>query len=89
MQFIDGARRSGTGGEDHTVVDPSTGRPIVDYEVAGTQDVEDAMRAAKNAAGAWGEATPAERAGVLISAGRMLTERADEFAAIESRNAGK
>ncbi|MFD5224217.1 aminobutyraldehyde dehydrogenase [Microbacterium sp. NPDC058342] len=89
MQFIGGRRGEGTGRDEFTVVDPSSGRRLIDYRIAEAGDVERAMIAAREASLGWGAATPAERSGVLNRAARMLSDRADEFAAVESRNAGK
>jgi betaine-aldehyde dehydrogenase len=89
LQFIDGIRRPGTSDDEIAVLDPSTERLITKYAFATPHDVDDAVAAAATAAGEWAHTTPAERAGVLTRAARLLAERAGEVAAIESRNAGK
>ncbi|MDQ7909020.1 aminobutyraldehyde dehydrogenase [Phytohabitans sp. ZYX-F-186] len=89
MQFLAGARRAGSGDRTIPVSDPSTGEVITTYTPATERDVTDAIAAARSAAGEWGRVPPAERAGVLNRASRILADRAVEVAAVESRNAGK
>ncbi|SEB66039.1 gamma-aminobutyraldehyde dehydrogenase [Microbacterium hydrocarbonoxydans] len=89
QHFIDGVRCDGSGDAVFTVSDPSTGRPITDYRIAGEADVERAMKSARRAGREWGSSTPAERASVMLAAARLLGERSADFAQIESRNAGK
>ncbi|MFD8121605.1 aldehyde dehydrogenase family protein, partial [Streptomyces albidoflavus] len=88
-QFIAGELRRGTSGTSHTVIDPATGRPIHTYELAGTDDVDAAVAAARDAYPGWSRATPGERSDALHAFAAVLGERAEEFAQAESLQCGK
>ena len=74
-----------------TVVDPATGEPIATVADASARDAERAVEAARAAfkRGDWSRLAPAERAATIDRMADLLEERADEFARVESRNAGK
>ncbi|MBM6405332.1 gamma-aminobutyraldehyde dehydrogenase [Phycicoccus sp. CSK15P-2] len=88
-QFIGGEHRSGTSGTPFEVLDPSTGDVVEEVLLAGPEDVDAAVGAARAAFGEWSRATPVERATVLARAATLLEERAEELARVESRHAGK
>ncbi|MGF2212516.1 MULTISPECIES: gamma-aminobutyraldehyde dehydrogenase [Streptomyces] len=88
-QFIAGELRRGTSGTSHTVVDPATGRPVHTYELAGTDDVDAAVAAARAAYPGWSRATPGERSDALHAFAAVLGERAEEFVQAESLQCGK
>ncbi|MCQ6272770.1 gamma-aminobutyraldehyde dehydrogenase [Pseudarthrobacter sp. R1] len=88
-QFINGTRRAGTSGQTKDVIDPSNGTTVETITLAGSDDVKLAVQAARDAFPAWSRATPAERSGVLIQFAALMAERAEEFAQLESRQAGK
>ncbi|XVX21979.1 gamma-aminobutyraldehyde dehydrogenase [Actinomycetota bacterium] len=88
-QFIGGEQRAASTGDHHDVIDPSTGEVIDTVELASTQDVDDAVAAARAAFPEWSRATPGERSAVLAEAAALLEERAEDLAQTESRNAGK
>lgn len=85
--FIDG--RLVNAGQPATVYDPCDGTPVADITLGGADEVGRAVTAARTAFGEWSRATPAERSTVLTAFARGLEERAGEFAALESRQAGK
>ncbi|MFI0432212.1 MAG: aminobutyraldehyde dehydrogenase [Candidatus Nanopelagicales bacterium] len=87
--WIGGRAVSGSSGELHDVLDPSTGRPIATVELAGPAEVEAAVDAAAAAFPAWSCATPASRSAALNELARAMSARADEYAAVESEQAGK
>ncbi|MBV7651346.1 gamma-aminobutyraldehyde dehydrogenase [Streptomyces albidoflavus] len=88
-QFIAGELRRGTSGTSHTVVDPATGRPVHTYELAGTDDVDAAVAAARAAYPGWSRATPGERSDALHAFAAVLGERAEELVQAESLQCGK
>jgi betaine-aldehyde dehydrogenase len=88
-QFIGGRLRPGTSGRTHDVVDPATGGTLLTYELAGTADVEAAVRAAKAAFPGWSGATPGDRSDALQRLAAVLAEQADDFAYAESLQCGK
>ena len=88
-QYIGGQRRYATSGEQFDVLDPSTNETIDTVTLASPGDVDAAVDAASTAFEEWSRATPAERSTVLLKAARLLEERAEELASLESRQAGK
>ncbi|MGV9276576.1 gamma-aminobutyraldehyde dehydrogenase [Streptomyces griseosporeus] len=88
-QFIAGRLTHGTSGRTHAVVDPATGTDVFTYELAGTEDVDAAVAAAREAFPAWAGATPAERSDALHRFAARLADRADELARAESLQCGK
>jgi betaine-aldehyde dehydrogenase len=89
-QFIDGRRvRARTSASRFSVVDPATGENVESVELAGPDDVDDAVAAARRAYPKWAGATPAERSAALVRLAALLGERADELATTETRQTGK
>ncbi|GAB3615641.1 gamma-aminobutyraldehyde dehydrogenase [Okibacterium endophyticum] len=89
MQFIGGERSHGRGDETLTVLDPSSGEQLATFSAADESDVDMAVGAARSAFPEWSGAAPAVRAGVLARAARLLDERSEQIAELESRNCGK
>jgi aminomuconate-semialdehyde/2-hydroxymuconate-6-semialdehyde dehydrogenase len=77
---------------DHRWLDihePATGAVFAQCPDSSAADVDDAVQAARSAAGAWA-ATPAEeRARLLHRLADLIETRLDEFAELESRDSGK
>ncbi|TLS41632.1 gamma-aminobutyraldehyde dehydrogenase [Streptomyces montanus] len=88
-QYIAGRPARGTSGHTHAVVDPSTGERVFTYELAGTEDVDAAVAAARDAFPGWSAATPGERSDALHRFAAVLADRAEEFARAESLQCGK
>ncbi|MGL4177604.1 MAG: gamma-aminobutyraldehyde dehydrogenase [Dermatophilaceae bacterium] len=88
-QYIGGERREGSTGKRFDVLDPSTDETVETVVLAGPDDVDAAVGAASSAFEEWSRATPVERSTVLLAAARLLDERAEELARLESRQAGK
>ncbi|MFE3079857.1 gamma-aminobutyraldehyde dehydrogenase [Nocardia tengchongensis] len=88
LQFIGGARRSGSGAP-LSIIAPATGDVIATGAGAGATDVEAAVAAARDAFPGWAGLTPGARSDLMHEWARVLRARAAEFAAIESLNAGK
>ncbi|WP_336322793.1 gamma-aminobutyraldehyde dehydrogenase [Streptomyces lavendofoliae] len=88
-QYIGGRPRPGTSGRVHTVVDPATGEKVLDYVLASTADVDDAVAAARDALPGWAGATPGERSDAMHRFAALLAERAEDFAHAESLQCGK
>ncbi len=76
-------------GDAHDVIDPWNGELVCTVRLAGPADVDVAVAAAKAAFPDWSTATPGARSAVLADLARILAERAPDFAAVESRQAGK
>ncbi len=87
--YVAGQSLASASGLTHEVVDPSDGQTVATIEVAGAPEVHAAVAAATAAFPEWSAATPAERSGALARLAVLLAERAEEFATLESRQAGK
>jgi aldehyde dehydrogenase (NAD+) len=84
-EFVDAA--SGETAESHS---PSTGEVVGRVAVAGAEDVDRAVAAARRAAdeGPWPTMGPAERSRILLDAFQRIFEAASDIGTIESEDAG-
>jgi betaine-aldehyde dehydrogenase len=87
--FIDGDLVDAAEGGTDPVINPATGEVMAYAPSSTEEDVNRAVAAAKAAFDGWANATPAERSLALLKIADAIEERADEFADIESPNAGK
>jgi betaine-aldehyde dehydrogenase len=71
------------------VINPATGALLTELAVDGPSRIEAAVRRAQAAQKQWGALSGAERGRVLQRAARLLRERNDELAELETRNTGK
>jgi betaine-aldehyde dehydrogenase len=71
------------------VTNPATGEELAVLRVDGAAQVDAAVAKARAAQKAWAARTAAERGRVLQRAARLLRERNDELAELETRNTGK
>jgi betaine-aldehyde dehydrogenase len=71
------------------VINPATGEKLAVIAVDGPAEVDAAVARATRAQKAWSAKTGAERGRVLQLAARLLRERNDELAELETRNTGK
>jgi RHH-type proline utilization regulon transcriptional repressor/proline dehydrogenase/delta 1-pyrroline-5-carboxylate dehydrogenase len=86
--LIDGRERRGAG--TTTSVDPARpARTLGTVEVAGPQETEAAVQAARRAFPAWRDAPARERAGVLFKAAEIMRGELAQLAALETFEAGK
>ncbi|MEU9614391.1 gamma-aminobutyraldehyde dehydrogenase [[Kitasatospora] papulosa] len=88
-QYIGGRLRPGTSGRRQDVVDPATGRTVLRYELAGTDDVDAAVTAAREAFPGWSGLTPGGRSEALHRFAAVLAGQAEDFAYAESLQCGK
>ena len=89
QQFIGGEFVDAASGATRDVENPANGAVIGSVPVSGVEDVDRAVDAAAKAYEGWRETTPQDRSLLLLKIADSLESRADEFGAIESRNAGK
>ncbi len=87
--FIGGSRVRGATDRVVPVVNPSTGEPLGQFHEATPEEVDAAVRAAKEAARTWRRTTPGERSDLLHRLADRLRDDLDEFARLESLDAGK
>ncbi|HEX7255485.1 MAG TPA: aldehyde dehydrogenase family protein, partial [Gaiellaceae bacterium] len=76
-------------GGTEEILNPATGETIAEVPKGTEADVDRAVEAAKKAWPEWREATPAERAELLLKLADLIDEHTEELAEIESRNVGK
>jgi aldehyde dehydrogenase (NAD+) len=76
--------------ETYPTIDPSSEEPLAEVGQATPEEVDLAVRAAREAFDTgWSATSPAERAKYLFRIARILQERSREFAVLESLNGGK
>jgi aldehyde dehydrogenase (NAD+) len=91
MNIVDGAAVESLSGERIDVVCPSDGVVFASIPRSRADDVDNAVRAARNAFddGQWAKTTAAERGRILTRLGQLIEAHRDELAALESRDTGK
>ncbi len=89
--LIGGERRDAADGRTFETLDPATGRVIAEVAHAGTEDVDRAVRAAREAFedGRWSGVAAAQRTRALLAFADSLEANADELAQLESLDNGK
>ncbi len=83
-EFVDPAE-----GQTEEVVNPSTGEVIAAAPLSTAEDVDRAVAAAREAFESWGFSTPKARSQALLALADAILEHGDEFADLESADAGK
>jgi acyl-CoA reductase-like NAD-dependent aldehyde dehydrogenase len=89
--LIDGEWQPAISGETFTTLNPATGQPLAEVALAGTDDVDRAVQAARRAfeAGAWAEMSGADRGNLLWRVADLIEQHADELAELETLDNGK
>ncbi|PTX54944.1 aldehyde dehydrogenase (NAD+) [Litoreibacter ponti] len=88
--FIGGAWVDPASGEVLELSDPSTGDVICEIARGGTEDIDRAVTAARDALqGEWGRAAAFERGRILARMGALVLESADRLARLEALDVGK
>ena len=88
--FIDGELVEPASGDVRDLIEPATGAPLARAAMAGPDDVDRAVAAARAAlAGPWGKTPANERSRLLHALADALQENRKELAELETRNVGK
>ena len=88
--FIEGELREAASGQTNELVEPATGDPLATVAVAGEEDVDRAVAAARAAlSGPWGRTPPTERSRLLHALADAMVANRKELADLEVRNVGK
>ena len=88
--FINGESVEPAAGETRELTEPATGEPLARAAMAGTEDVDRAVEAARAAlAGQWGKTPPTERSRLLHALADAMHQNRKELAELEVRNVGK
>jgi succinate-semialdehyde dehydrogenase/glutarate-semialdehyde dehydrogenase len=87
--YLDGAWKEAASGRTFEVTDPATGVVIGRVADADAQDAADAVAAAAAAFDGWAAQTAYHRAEILLTAHRLMLERAEDLAELMTREQGK
>jgi len=88
--FINGEMAEPASGDVRELVEPATGDPLARAAMAGEEDVDRAVEAARGALdGPWGKTPPTERSRLLHALADALVANRKELAELEVRNVGK
>jgi acyl-CoA reductase-like NAD-dependent aldehyde dehydrogenase len=89
--LIGGERPPAADGQTFETVNPSTGRPIADIPQGGKEDVDRAVRAARQAFddGRWKSLPPGQRSRLMLKLAELMEENSDVLAELESLDNGK
>jgi betaine-aldehyde dehydrogenase/aminobutyraldehyde dehydrogenase len=89
QNFVGGEWVDGVESETMDVVNPATGETVAQVPRGAAADVDRAVEAAGRALPEWLDATPGERAELLLKLADVIEQNAEELALIESQNVGK
>jgi betaine-aldehyde dehydrogenase len=78
---------NGTGRFD--VINPATLEKLAEMPASSPEDVDKAVRSARDGFEGWSKTTPAERAAALTGLAAAVEENNEEFARLEAQNVGK
>ncbi len=88
--FINGESTEASSGETRELIEPATGEPLATVAMAGEDDVDRAVDAARAALeGPWARTPPTERSRLLHALADALVANRKELAELEARNVGK
>src|SRR6201987_78872 len=89
--WIDGQSAPANSGQTFSRESPAHGVKVGEYPLAGSDDVDAAVAAARRASdiGSWPHMPGAERAKALLRAAELIRANQDEFALIETLESGK
>ena len=91
QMYVAGQWVGAQSGETYEIVDPATEQPFATVPKGGVADAERAVQAARKAfdEGPWPRKLAVERSELLHAVADKIRERADELAAVETRQMGK
>ena len=87
--FINGEWTDSSDGASLKTYNPATGELLAEIADATEQDVDAAVKAARNAFDTWSKTTPIERAAILNKIADIIDENKEYLATIESMDNGK
>jgi betaine-aldehyde dehydrogenase len=91
QNFINGSFVDSAEGQTEPVLNPATGEVIAHAPLSTAEDVDRAVKAAREAFenGDWASTTPGDRATALLALADSLESHAEELSELESDDAGK
>ncbi|MBC7817350.1 MAG: aldehyde dehydrogenase family protein, partial [Planctomycetaceae bacterium] len=89
--YIDGAWTDGVARRTWSVTNPATGAALADVALAGVEDVDRAVKAARRAFddGPWPRLDPLVRGRMLRQLAERIREKLEDFAMTDTLNVGK
>src|SRR6266576_1464391 len=84
-----GGEPAASEGEPEPVLNPATGEELARASRSTPEEVDRAVRAARQAFDGWSSTTPAQRSAALLALADRLEEHGEEIARLEALNAGK
>ncbi|MCK4400944.1 aldehyde dehydrogenase family protein [bacterium] len=89
--LIEGKFVDSISGKEFTTYNPATGEKIADVAEGGTEDINRAVKAARQAfeEGPWHTMSPTERGKLLVKAGGIIRRKSKELAILDTLDAGK
>jgi acyl-CoA reductase-like NAD-dependent aldehyde dehydrogenase len=87
--WIGGEQSPSADGRTFKTIDPATGEPICEVAQGGPEDVDRAVRAAREATELWERMSPSKRAGMMYSLAELIKASLPELAELESLDNGK
>jgi hypothetical protein len=89
LSYIGGAYVRNQSGATFVTRHPGNDQPICEVEIAGEPEVNAAVAAARAAYQGWSTTRAVERGNILRRAAKLVRERNDELAALETLDTGK
>lgn len=90
FHFIANQPQASTSGRTLPVIDPSDGQAFDEIQRGSPEDIDVAVRAARNCyESVWRKLSAAERGRLLMRLSNKVAQHADELAALEQRDCGK
>lgn len=88
---ISGKLCESASGKTFTSENPANGRPLVAVASCGTEDINCAVRSARDSfeSGVWSRLAPAERKKTLVKLAELMQQHANELALLETLDMGK
>ena len=87
--YINGRHVDSTSGETFDTINPATGEVICRVQQAAEADVDTAVTAARAGQSIWAAMSGVERSRIMRQAVKLLRERNDELARLETLDTGK
>jgi acyl-CoA reductase-like NAD-dependent aldehyde dehydrogenase len=88
--FVNGETIEPADGEVRELLEPATGKPLARAAMAGAEDIDRAVAAARAALGGpWGKTAPNERSRLLHALADAIAANRKELTELETRNVGK
>ena len=89
--FVDGRYVDAASGATFDSINPATGKLLARVASGDAEDIDRAVKAARNAfnAGSWAQRSPAERKKILLRFAEVIAAHRDELALLETLDMGK